>query len=908
MSRNRLMGAVVGVAAIGALIWLVGVRGCAGSDKLVAATDEHGRSAAIDKAVTPATHVQVDPVEAPKGRAPRWTVDNDPEGPLRLEGQVVGPDNKGIGGAEVWISSMPQRTATTEADGTFAFDKLVGRSYELGAHSGELIGGPIDVRLSDKTDPAVIRVAAGATLVVTVTDDAKKPIEGAEISEPERERRSIPTDATGVATLKPIRPGWVNVAITKAGYAPNTAFATVGSAGATGTLAVTLHAGYPITGHVVDDTGKPVAKAHVALTTMFGSADKGAETDAKGEFSVVAPAGRHMLAATDSEHAPAESPPVTVIDRAVAGVEITMKSGGTISGTVVDADHKPVAFAAVRAQAVSNNRNGADTFRQVTTDRTGAFAIHGLARTTLQLRAESAIAASKVTTVDLTKDVAKTGIALQLDVRGVISGVVVDSAGAPLPEVQVNAFADQWGGGGTEDVALAGMSSATTDGAGAFVIHGLPDGPYKLWAARNAKQRDWGQSGVSAKVGDTGVRITLASPGSLKGEIRIDGGAAPKLTLVQVGFQAATPVTEGKLAIGDLSPGQYEIAFRGTEFAELYKHDVKIESGKTTDLGTITVMRGRRLTGKVVDGSGNPVAGAKVKVALMLFSVEGMDDQMANFEEQSGVRSAISDTDGAFSVIGLTSKPTNVAAEHPDQGRSTAIAVPEGKDDPPPLTLVLHGFGSIVGKVTMKGEPQVGVAISTMAKGASGQGTFVQTDATGSFLVAKVPEGQVVLGAMMSKTDGKSLKSTNVTVTVVAKKQITQNIDMPVGTLALQVTPKPIAGATLDSAQVFLFAGTIAVANAKQLTDNFLGASPQGKPDFWLGAGKPPVVFDELLPGSYSVCTIPLTGNLQDPSFQQKVQQHLEALKVYCKLVTVTPTPQTQTFVHEVPAMTPFTD
>ena len=46
---------------------------------------------------------------APSGIAPRWLLDVDPEGPLRLEGQVIDEDGKGVGGAEVWLGSVPPR-------------------------------------------------------------------------------------------------------------------------------------------------------------------------------------------------------------------------------------------------------------------------------------------------------------------------------------------------------------------------------------------------------------------------------------------------------------------------------------------------------------------------------------------------------------------------------------------------------------------------------------------------------------------------------------------------------------------------------------------------------------------------------------------------------------------------------
>src|SRR5262245_13991325 len=54
--------------------------------------------------------------------------DNDPVGDLRLEGQVLGPDDQPVAGALVALGSVPPRTATSEKDGSFEFDKLIGRT------------------------------------------------------------------------------------------------------------------------------------------------------------------------------------------------------------------------------------------------------------------------------------------------------------------------------------------------------------------------------------------------------------------------------------------------------------------------------------------------------------------------------------------------------------------------------------------------------------------------------------------------------------------------------------------------------------------------------------------------------------------------------------------------------------
>src|SRR4051812_43580093 len=60
---------------------------------------------------------------------PLLVIDAEPAGALRVEGQVVDAESQGVGGATVVISARPPRTVVTEADGSFAFDHLIGRQY-----------------------------------------------------------------------------------------------------------------------------------------------------------------------------------------------------------------------------------------------------------------------------------------------------------------------------------------------------------------------------------------------------------------------------------------------------------------------------------------------------------------------------------------------------------------------------------------------------------------------------------------------------------------------------------------------------------------------------------------------------------------------------------------------------------
>jgi hypothetical protein len=344
---------------------------------------------------------------------------------------------------------------------------------------------------------------------------------------------------------------------------------------------------------------------------------------------------------------------------------------------------------------------------------------------------------------------------------------------------------------------------------------------------------------------------------------------------------------------------------RGPEFAEFVQRDVEVKPGKPTDVGTLTLVRGRKLVGKVVDGAGNAVPGAKVKTGDLLFSMQGAEDQMESFEEMTGMRSGVTDQDGRFTLIGIAKKATNVMADHTTRGRSAALAIAAGTDDPPPITLTLKGFGTITGKVTSKGEPVGGAAITATPKGGGAQARMVQSEADGTFTLTKIGEGTHVVSAMQQSMFSMSLKSTSTTVQVTAGKETKVAIDIPVGTLTLAVQIKAKPGAKVDAAQVFLFRDTFVARNAKELTEGFLAGGIQGV-KLWFGEGKPFPEYDELVAGNYSVCSIPITGDLNDTQLQQRLREHMEALLVYCKKVVLAASPQKQTVIAELPAMSPL--
>jgi uncharacterized GH25 family protein len=731
------------------------------------------------------------------------------------------------------------------------------------------------------------------------------------------QEQSGTTGADGIVQFKGVSPGWAQVIATKTGFAPGDGVAVVGTGGITVQLEIVMRGGATVSGKVVDEAGKPIANARVVprdAGRFWQPVDvlhDAVVTSADGTFAFPAlAAGSYRFGAFHDMLAPGDSATYTIDGTTpTTGVEIVLKAGGVIRGIVRDTSKQPVPHASVRVGPGIVDGNmmagfGGNT-RQVTADEDGTFEIRALSRTKLRLRAESETATSKIVDVDLSKQAEQSKVELILDVTGMIAGVVVDAANDPVPEVQVSAFPDMFKGAELENMAMSGFSTATTDGGGRFTIRGLADGDYRVWAYRSqAGANPWSQQGTPAKPGDLDLRIVLPKPGGIKGKIVLAGGGPPKLATVSIGWAAQTPAVGGAFSIDDVQPGDHDVTFRGPEFAELIKPDVKVEPGKVTDIGTITVKRGRRLAGRVVDKNGAPVANARVKVGKMLWSQGNEASANDDMDQMFGLRVAVTGEDGGFAVVGISPEGGLAVAEHPDRGRSAPLQIAAGDRDPPDATMTLRGFGSITGKVTSKGEPVAKAMVMVSPKGAA-QIVSVQSGDDGTYVIDKVAEGEHKLSAMRPAMMSMGAMGTK-DVVVTAGQRLTADIALPVGDIKLVVEVKPKPGETVNAAQVFLLRGTAALKWAKELMDAFTGGGAEfAGMEFWWG-GPTPATFKELLPGKHSICTIPITGDMSDPVFQARLNQNSDKLAVYCAPYEIAPEPKEQRFVHEVPSMTPL--
>lgn len=853
------------------------------------------------------------------GRATHWEPyaplvdDVDPPGTARLEGQVIDSQDHGVGKATVVINSNPPRTTLTEEDGSFVFEKLITRQYKLRARAGSLVGGPIKYRVKVAGEPLIIRLRAGVTVDVKVVDGAnRRPLAGAVVTIDQERAR---TNGEGVATFEGISSGYVVLAARAEGFGLVQKLFEVTESKTSRVLAtLVLSSGAAVSGTVRDTRGQGVVGATVYALDMAKAVPLGSspisyvKTDAAGRYRIAAvAAGTYRIVAHQVGLAPAQSEPLAVDGKTSRDrIDLVLEAGATFSGHVLDKGKSPVASATVKVLLASGSSSATlAKLRRTVTDQSGTFKLKGLPRRQFEALAHAEGASSAAQKIDLRKgDV--TDATFLLTVDGRISGHVVDGAGKPLAEVQVTATGDFWGGAKLIDLKLRGSAQVMTDGGGAFRFSGLPEGKYQLRASRSMRP-EWGSApgAVAAKTGDTQVKLVLRADGGAKGVVVFDDGTPATVYTVNVGYPPTRPVfsESGAFQLSKLRPGKYDLTFSSPSFVDKTLRNVEIAPDRVADLGTITVARGRTVKGRVLDAEGQAVANATVVMgsrlvgdgsSLVLELGESVDRSMA-------LRRTATLEDGTFSISAVGPAAYVIAAEHPARGRSKMSAIPAGTKDGD-VELRLQPFGSVKGMVKLGEAPGVNVTLVASA-GDSKQLAVVKSGDDGRYVFERLAAGKHNISAIAGQ--GATANAGAKEVVVVAGKTVNADISIEVGEIDLSVQVVATSG-TITTTQLFLFSGQVDVKVASQVNQVFLATSKTGTAKMAFAAGGKPAVFSKLKPGPYSLCAIPITGNMHDPVFLKRLQANTAKLEVTCQAQLVAKAPSAQSLTIKVPPMKPL--
>jgi hypothetical protein len=504
-----------------------------------------------------------------------------------------------------------------------------------------------------------------ASIAVTVSSE-KGPIADATVRLAPEDGDAIVlrTDKAGVARADKLALGEWKVAASAPGFVPAALAPRELVKDEVANVALTLVAGgATLTGTVTDATGGPVAGARVDAAKISGvrigqpsDAVATTTTGSDGTYQMTAAVGALVVGVSSPDYAP-QSRHVEVIAPSTVA-DFSLVPGGVIEGIVRDEKSKePVAGASIDARRDGGAgvpfadagryraKSGADGRFRLAGLRPGAYGI--TAREKKRVTSEPVVVG-----IGVAEQV--TDVELLLGSGLVLSGVVVDKDDKPVPDVSVSLNGD--GPGIAED----------SNAKGEFAFVGLPPGRYFLIPTAD----EWAADGIAPvelltkDVTGLKVRVRRAlkatghveprqpctishepEPGSFGSEMMMF--VAPKQTEPNGDF--SFPVGPVKATLTARCPsGAY-----GTKTIDP-KSDAPI---------VIEVKGGASIAGHVLDGKGQPIAGATV------MAEPGGDERrvmIVNGMVTSGVQ-ALSNAQGNYEIVGLAAGPYVMSAL--DRGR-----------------------------------------------------------------------------------------------------------------------------------------------------------------------------------------------------------------------------------------------
>jgi uncharacterized GH25 family protein len=645
-------------------------------------------------------------------------------------------------------------TATTDAEGRTAFEETPPGGWTVKAGAKGLAEEVASTTLVEGAVREPLRIVLGPAhaLSGSVLTREGKPVAGATVRgyKPNTwwvtgaKDSSSTTGADGKYRLEGLPRGTIALAVEPSAGVRVTA-GSVDIPDVT-TWDIRLTAGATVKGKVVDDaTGAPVPGVEVTVQTYpdngMGPQGTARTTTAEdGTFLIagLAPgnlAGLNVRAkgflAYPGSEGMVMAPQTRVPEGDTVEREIRLRRGGVLKGRVLDRAGKPVPGTMVRLK-MFNPRAGVEDSPPVKADAEGAFRMEGVPRGKGILRAEApgffqpdypqqewqalqqgnipeACAAEVPAEGEGTKD-------LVLAPGGVVEGVVVDRDGKPAPGISVNLYAKgpKGGGGGTGGLSDAEGKFRAEGAAPGEEVVANASGPGGLRGASDPFRLGEGES-------TQGIRITLKAAATVAGRVRReDGGAAQGASLRIVPGKRDTnnmwnwnwqrqnaavhPVgADGVFRVEGLNAGPWTVVCEADGAATSEGPLVELTEGETKEGVEVVLPEEKRISGKVLNPEGAPVAGAPVRgrpAAQQQQWYGGPDNDPAD---------ATTDAAGLFTVRGLGKGSWRVIVRA--EGFAESVQTVEGpKDD---IVFNLVAGMTIEGVVTDEaaGTPVAGISV-----------------------------------------------------------------------------------------------------------------------------------------------------------------------------------------------------
>lgn len=378
-----------------------------------------------------------------------------------------------------------------------------------------------------------------------------------------------------------------------------------------------------------------------------------------------------------------------------------------------------------------------------TTDAQGGYRLTRSAASRGRIRANAAAAGYFGADVELLESAA-TAPTLALDPVGSLAGSVTDAQGRALAGVEITSslVPDRASMMRRRPRFGVAMPRATSDERGRFRLAGMdPRSRYRVTFRRTGHaplRRDVtlppGRPGQLDVVLDAGVRahgvVVDARGEPVSGaelELRRQEQPGDGMMFSYGGEEGEGPDADaasdpaGRFAFTDLASGRYVLSASAPGHAAATLPGIEVSEGASAlDLGKVELGAAVSITGRVVDGRGQPVAGADV------FALTGEDAEMPMLRWVLPGREPTTATgaDGAFAIADRgAGERVTVAARRGGYTSASAVGVVAPNEEP--VVITLREASDLRGRVVdARGEPVAGARVALSVERSGGGMTF----------------------------------------------------------------------------------------------------------------------------------------------------------------------------------------
>ncbi|MEY2983219.1 MAG: hypothetical protein RL562_3446 [Planctomycetota bacterium] len=646
-------------------------------------------------------------------------------------------------------SAPPPRvlaTTRTAGDGTFVLEGIEpGTVFLDGRSDFTFVRAPVQVRIAagEERDGVELLGTAGGRIRGTVRGPDGAPLPGVVVSArpginaflgqlTQRRYRWLEaiTDEEGVYDLAgvPSGPGY-QLAAAGPDMALEEVYGIDVEEGRETRVDISGYPGATVRGTVLGTDGRPLAGANVALvyldvSRLLFSADGRAEpitTDQDGQFEIVRlAAGRIGFVAAAEGLMPSEVIDMTVVDGGVyEGVELRTREGGRLVGTVVDDRDRPIRDALVEVRPLERP-DDSDLLK-------------------MALKVQTVVARSDGDGRFVAAGLSAGRLLVQVSKEGYVTEVRFGMRAEPEPRFVL-----------TRGVTVRGRVQAAD---GSLITR------FSV-SARSTPPRDDAEGRAEGEdAPPSTTRGGRRGPGWMRGDgesvgMRLSAGQRLGATEDLGGFQEFQDA-DGTFTLTGVPPGDIRVRVRAPGFRDPEGQNLSLAAGETGAELTFALDEGAIARGLVVDAATRaPVVGASVSASRARPEARGVFRASIEPEDfdflglmQGSRRSAVTDSEGRFELVGLAAGDYRFTARHPDRAKSST-----GQDvtvaDAAPTEGILIEFsegGAIEGVVTGAGSRPLADALIVAASVQAGSFKSASSTQEGRYRIEGLAPGQYIV-------------------------------------------------------------------------------------------------------------------------------------------------------------------